>query len=88
MENKKNENLGSEIKNALMTIISVLVYIIYKLSNKIMEVIKHPVKEEAFPIVGVVLLIIAAIVFWPVSLAVIITLILFFLGIFGPGIFD
>jgi hypothetical protein len=85
MENNMDKkNTGEDTKNTLITIISVLVYIVYSLVKKSFEAIKSFNIKGIFAIVVGIALLILAITFWPLTLAIIATAILIGMLIFDP----
>lgn len=66
---KKAENIGKETKNALITIVSVFMYIAYRLITGFAKGVKRFKKSEVSSIIGAIILIVLAIVFWPVTFA-------------------
>ena len=73
MENSKNKkNAGGGIKETLITIFSVLMYVMYSLVKKVIETVKHPsttditkVIKGIFLIMGAIIVIVLAITLWP-----------------------
>lgn len=78
MENNKNkEDTRNELQNTLITIVSVLVYIVYSLAKRFVGFIKYLCKNGIFTIISAVIVIVLAIMFWPITLAIVATALIF-----------
>ena len=94
MENNRNKNdAGKSIKETLITIFSVVLYITYSLIKGITETVRHPsgkgvakLIKGIFLITSAVILIVLAITLWPLTLAIIVTgaIVIFGLSCLAP----
>lgn len=96
MKNDKDKkDTGGGIKDALITIFSVVLYIVYSLVKNIIEAVKHPsptsiikALKDIFFIMGAVISLVIAITLWPLTLAIIATIFIYAFCQFGFDIFD
>lgn len=80
--NKNRENLNGGVQDVLITIIGVLVYIAYKLAKGTVEFIKNFMKSGILTVIGAIIMIVLAIMFWPLTLAITATMFIWILCCF------